>query len=69
MTFKEIIAVYQEFSQYLKENTKLHHYKDQLVNAVQGINPCLQWDSHKAHKYKMHGKVGGTYSSHSVLKG
>jgi hypothetical protein len=24
----------QEFSAYLKENTILHHYKDQLVNAV-----------------------------------
>jgi hypothetical protein len=24
----------QEFSQYLKENTTLYHYKDQLVNAV-----------------------------------
>jgi hypothetical protein len=23
-----------EFSLYLKENTTLHHYKDQLVNAV-----------------------------------
>jgi hypothetical protein len=23
-----------EFSPYLKENTTLHHYKDQLVNAV-----------------------------------
>jgi hypothetical protein len=24
----------QEFSPYRKENTTLHHYKDQLVNAV-----------------------------------
>jgi hypothetical protein len=24
----------EEFSPYLKENTTLHHYKDQLVNAV-----------------------------------
>jgi hypothetical protein len=43
--FKEIIFNYPfedeaclnviyEFSPYLKENTTLHHYKDQLVNAV-----------------------------------
>jgi hypothetical protein len=31
-----------EFCPYLKENTTLHHYKDQLVNAVQRNNPCLQ---------------------------
>jgi hypothetical protein len=30
------------FSPYLKENTTLHHYKDQLVNVVQGNNRCLQ---------------------------
>jgi hypothetical protein len=23
-----------EFSPYFKENTRLHHYKDQLINAV-----------------------------------
>jgi hypothetical protein len=28
------LNVIQEFSPYLKENTTLHHYKDQLVNAV-----------------------------------
>jgi hypothetical protein len=26
---------------YRKENTTFHHYKDQLVNAVQGNIPCL----------------------------
>jgi hypothetical protein len=30
-----------EFSPYRKENTTLHHYKDQLVNAVYGNNRCL----------------------------
>jgi hypothetical protein len=24
----------QEFTMYLKENTTLHHYKDQMVNTV-----------------------------------
>jgi hypothetical protein len=28
------LNVILEFSPYLKENTTLHHYKDQLVNAV-----------------------------------
>jgi hypothetical protein len=28
------LNVIEEFSPYLKENTTLHHYKDQLVNAV-----------------------------------
>jgi hypothetical protein len=28
------LNVIYEFSPYLKENTTLHHYKDQLVNAV-----------------------------------
>jgi hypothetical protein len=28
------LNVIYEFSPYLKENTILHHYKDQLVNAV-----------------------------------
>jgi hypothetical protein len=31
----------KEFSPYRKENTTLHHYKDQLVNAVQGNSRCL----------------------------
>jgi hypothetical protein len=43
-----------EFSPYLKENTILHHYKDRLVNAVQGNSPRLQWQSYKTHEYKMH---------------
>jgi hypothetical protein len=30
-----------EFSPYRKENTTLHHYKDQLVNAVFGNNRYL----------------------------
>jgi hypothetical protein len=30
-----------DFSPYLKENTTLHYYKDQLVNAVKGSNRCL----------------------------
>jgi hypothetical protein len=37
-----------EFRPYLKENTTLHHYKDQLVNAVQGNNRCLYWESYEA---------------------
>jgi hypothetical protein len=28
------LNVIEEFSPYLKENTILHHYKDQLVNGV-----------------------------------
>jgi hypothetical protein len=28
------LNIIEEFSPYLKENTTLHHYKDQLVNAV-----------------------------------
>jgi hypothetical protein len=35
----------QESSPYLKENTTLHHYKDQLVNAIQGNNLRLHRDS------------------------
>jgi hypothetical protein len=30
-----------KFSPYLKESTTLHHYKDQLVNAVLGNNRCF----------------------------
>jgi hypothetical protein len=41
----------QEFSPYRKENTTLHHYKYQLVNAVYGNNSCLIWRSHETHKY------------------
>jgi hypothetical protein len=29
------------------------HYKDQLVNAVLGNNPCLHWEPYEIHKYKM----------------
>jgi hypothetical protein len=34
-------------SPYVKENTTLHHYRDQLVNAVQGNNHWLCWESYK----------------------
>jgi hypothetical protein len=34
------------FTPYLEENTALHHYKDQLVNAVYGNN-FLFWESHE----------------------
>jgi hypothetical protein len=43
----------KQFSPYRKKNTTLHHYKDQLVNAVLGNNPCLHWESYETHKYKM----------------
>jgi hypothetical protein len=36
-----------------RKNITFHHYKDQLVNAVSGNSPCLQWESYKTHKYKM----------------
>jgi hypothetical protein len=42
------------FSPYLKENTTLHLYKDQLVNAVQGNNGRLNRESYETHEYKMH---------------
>jgi hypothetical protein len=29
-----VIIIFKEFSPYLKENTTLHHYRDQLVNTV-----------------------------------
>jgi hypothetical protein len=45
----------EEFSPYLKEILTLHHYKDQLVNAVSGNNLCLHWESYEAHKYKTQG--------------
>jgi hypothetical protein len=32
----------KESSHYLKENTTVHHYKDQLFNAVYENNRCLQ---------------------------
>jgi hypothetical protein len=32
--FEERLSNISESSPYLKENTTLHHYKDQLVNAV-----------------------------------
>jgi hypothetical protein len=35
---KELVYIIV-FSPYLKENTKIHHYKDQLVNAIQENNP------------------------------
>jgi hypothetical protein len=62
----------KEFSPYLKENTTLHHYKHQFVNAVQRNNPRLHWESYRAHKYKMQLliiKVTDTYGYHSALKG
>jgi hypothetical protein len=34
------------FSPYLKENTTLQHYKDQLGNAVQANIHCSHWESH-----------------------
>jgi hypothetical protein len=34
-----------------KEKTALHHYKDQLVNAVWGNNRCLQWESYETNNY------------------
>jgi hypothetical protein len=37
----------------MKAQQTLHHYKDQLVNAVYGNNRCLQWESYETHKYKM----------------
>jgi hypothetical protein len=40
-------------SVHIKENTTLHHYKDQFVNTVLGNNPCLRWESYETHKYKM----------------
>jgi hypothetical protein len=43
----------KEISPYLKENTTLHHYKDQLLNAVQGHNRRLNQESYKTHEYKM----------------
>jgi hypothetical protein len=57
---------------HLKENTILHHYKNQLVNAVQGNNRCLHRDSYKTqiqNAQLLIGEVGGTYSCHSALKG
>jgi hypothetical protein len=42
-----------EFSPYLKENTTLHHCKDQLVNAVQGNIRWLHWEPYKTHKYRI----------------
>jgi hypothetical protein len=42
-----------EFSPYLKENTTLYYYKDQLFNAVQGNNRRLESESYKTDKYKM----------------
>jgi hypothetical protein len=41
-----------EFNPYLK-NTTLHYYKDKLVIAVQGNNPCLPSESYETHKYEM----------------
>jgi hypothetical protein len=43
--------IYKKFSPYLQENTALHHYKDQLVNAVQRNNRCLQSESYQTNKY------------------
>jgi hypothetical protein len=40
-------------SPYLKENTTLQRYKDQLVNAVQGDNRRLKGESYKIHEHKM----------------
>jgi hypothetical protein len=63
----------KEFSSYLKENTTLHHYINQVVNAVQGNNRSLYRESYRTHKYEMQEllnvKVAGTYSYHSALKG
>jgi hypothetical protein len=50
---KRVYTKRKEFSPYRKENTTLHHYKDQLVNAVYENNRCLQWESYETHKYKM----------------
>jgi hypothetical protein len=41
----------REFSLYLKENTTLHHYKGQLVNADENNDHWLQWEPYKTHKY------------------
>jgi hypothetical protein len=32
----------------------IFRYKDQLVKAVYGNNSCLNWESYKTNKYKMH---------------
>jgi len=40
------------FIPYLKENTKTVHYKDEIFNAVEGNNPCLQRESNENNEYK-----------------
>jgi hypothetical protein len=40
-------------SPHRKENTPLHRYKDQPVNAVLGNNRCLRWESYETHEYKV----------------
>jgi hypothetical protein len=43
--FKDGTRLNEEFSPYLKQNTTLHHYKDQLVNDVYSGNhtkPTIQ---------------------------
>jgi hypothetical protein len=39
---KLVLITFEVFSPYRKENTTLHHYKDQLINAVLGNNHCIQ---------------------------
>jgi hypothetical protein len=53
LTFWSSFNIIKGFGPYLEENTTLHHYKDQLINAVQGNNLCLHWKSYRTHTYKM----------------
>jgi len=40
----------QEFSLYLKENTRIYRYKYQLVNTVYGNNSCFHSESYKTNQ-------------------
>jgi hypothetical protein len=40
------LNITEEFSPFLKHNTSLHHYKDQLVKAVQENNIAVYTENH-----------------------
>jgi hypothetical protein len=44
--------VFMLFKNSVCTSKTLHHYKDQVVNAVQGNNICLYRETKETHEYK-----------------
>lgn len=62
------------FSPFLRENTKVFHYKGQLVNAVYGNISCLFCQKYETNKYILWAKYRviefkGDHSYSYALKG